>query len=100
MKIRKFNEDIQDIESNRLTEIIEEINNFINNLTNTRGDIDTMLKDISKYKSDSKKANDQIDDSIIGLQGSNGLLDETVIKLNEVSNLLKDYSDGGRKFLY
>ena len=62
--------------------------------------IESLLNELSNYKNDSKKGNDQIDDSILALQVIKKDIDDCSDKIDTIINNLLDYNDGGRKFLY
>ena len=69
MKIKRFNEDEQvDISSERVTEVLEELKDFASIMDDKSKYVDSLLNELNNYKSDSKKGNDQIDDSIAALQ--------------------------------
>jgi len=101
MKIRRFNEDEQvDISSERVNEIIEELKEFSDIMSEKSTYIEALLNELNNYKSDSTKGNDQIDDSIAALQLIKKNSDDTFDKIDTVVNNLVDYNDSGRKYMY
>lgn len=101
MKIKRFNEDEQlDISSDRVTEINRELKIFADIMSDKSKYIESLLNELSDYKNDSKKGNDQIDDSILALQVVKKDIDDCSDKIDTIVNNLLDYNDGGRKFLY
>ena len=101
MKIKRFNESEQlDISSERIDEILEELKEVISTLDDKNKMIDSLTNEFNNYKGESKKGNDQIDDSILALQVIKKNLDESVDKLDTVLQNLTDYNDSGRKYLY
>lgn len=101
MKIKRFNEDEQvDISSDRVTEINGELKSFADIMSDKSKYIESLLNELSNYKNDSKKGNDQIDDSILALQVIKKDIDDCSDKIDTIINNLLDYNDGGRKFLY
>lgn len=101
MKIKRFNEDEQvDISSERVSEINEELKDFSSIMLDKSKYIESLLNELNNYKSDSKKGNDQIDDSIAALQVIKKDVDDCNDKIDTVINNLMDYNDGGRKYMY
>ena len=101
MKIKKFNEvtDV-DISTERVNEIIEELSK-ISVIVDTQNNLILKLsEELSNYKSNSKKENDQIDDAIINLDVVKSKLDDSISSLDDISVKLKSYTEDGRKFLY
>ena len=69
MKIKRFNEAEQlDISNERVDEIVENVKDFVANLSEKQKMVDSLISEFSNYKSDSSKGNDQVDDSIASLQ--------------------------------
>lgn len=101
MKIKRFNEDEQvDISSERITEINEQLKDFAATMLDKSKYVESLLNELNNYKSDSKKGNDQIDDSIAALQVIKKDVDDCNDKIDTVINNLMEYNDEGRKFLY
>jgi len=101
MKIKRFNEDEQvDISSERVSEINEQLKDFAATMLDKSKYVESLLNELNNYKSDSKKGNDQIDDSIAALQVIKKDVDDCNDKIDTVINNLMDYNDGGRKYMY
>ena len=101
MKIKRFNEDEQvDISSERVSEINEQLKDFAATMLDKSIYIESLLNELNNFKSDSKKGNDQIDDSIAALQVIKKDVDDCNDKIDTVINNLMDYNDGGRKYMY
>jgi ABC-type transporter Mla subunit MlaD len=100
MRIRKFNEDIQDISSDRVQEIIKNLSELSVYINEKRELIDSLLNELNNFQDKSKSKNDQIDDSVSNLQIVKGYLDDSLDKVDNVVNNMKDYEQSGRKFLY
>jgi chromosome segregation ATPase len=101
MKIKRFNEDEQvDISSERVNEINEQLKDFAAAMLDKSKYVESLLNELNNYKSDSKKGNDQIDDSIAALQVIKKDVDDCNDKIDTVINNLMDYNDGGRKYMY
>ena len=101
MKIKRFNEDEQvDISSERVSEINEQLKDFAATMLDKSRYIESLLNELNNFKSDSKKGNDQIDDSIAALQVIKKDVDDCNDKIGTVINNLMDYNDGGRKYMY
>lgn len=101
MKIRRFNESEQlDISAERVGEIIEDMRDFISTIEDKGKMVESYINELNNYKNQSKKGNDQIDDSIAALQVIKKDLDDSLDKADTVINNLMDYNDEGRKYLY
>lgn len=101
MKIRRFNEDEQvDISSERINEVLDELKDFTSLMGEKSKYVESLLNELNNYKSDSKKGNDQIDDSIAALQVMKKDIDDCVDKIDTTINNLSDYNDSGRKYMY
>ena len=103
MKIKRFNESIEeniDISQERVGEIIEELKDMLSIFEDKTKTIESYANEFNNYKSNSKKGNDQIDDSIAALQVIKKDLDNTIDKVDTVINNLVSYNDEGRNFLY
>ena len=101
MKIKRFFESDQlDISTERITEIMDELKDFIANIEDRSKKIDALGTELSNYRNSSTKSNDQIDDSIAALQIIKKDLDDCVDKLDTFVNNLYSYNVDGRKYLY
>lgn len=101
MKIKRFFESEQiDISPERITEMMDELKDFITIVEDRSKKIDSLNTELSNYKNNSTKSNDQIDDSIAALQVVKKDLDDCIDKLDTVLNNLDSYNTEGRKYLY
>lgn len=101
MKIKRFNEDEQvDISSERIEEINKELQDFASIMEDKSKYTEALLNEFNNFKSQSKKGNDQIDDSIAALQIMKKNIDECKDKIDTTINNLSDYNTNGRKYLY
>ena len=79
MKIRRFNEGDQvDISSERINEVLDELKDFTSLMDEKSKYVESLLNELNNYKSESKKGNDQIDDSIAALQVMKKDIDEDI----------------------
>jgi len=101
MKIKRFNESEElDISQERLGEIISELRELLTDLESKSELSDSLLNEFNNYKNQSKKGNDQIDDSIAALQVLKKDLSSSIDKVDTVINNLMSYNEEGRKYLY
>jgi uncharacterized phage infection (PIP) family protein YhgE len=101
MKIKRFNEDEQvDISTERVNEMVEQLRDFASTMNDKSKLVESLINELNNYRSDSKKGNDQIDDSIAALQVIKKDIDDSSDKLDTVVSNLLDYNEGGRKYLY
>jgi ABC-type transporter Mla subunit MlaD len=101
MKIRRFSEDNQsDISSERIEEVLSDLKDFASNISERSKSVESLLNELSNFKGQSKKGNDQIDDSIASLQIIKKDLDDCLDKLDTVASDLTNYNENGRKYLY
>jgi uncharacterized coiled-coil DUF342 family protein len=101
MKIKKvFENEETDISSARVGEIIEDLRGFTSTIEDKNKMVESYINELNNYKNQSKKGNDQIDDSIAALQVIKKELSDSLDKADTVINNLMDYNDEGRKYLY
>jgi molecular chaperone GrpE (heat shock protein) len=101
MKIKRFNESEElDISQERVGEIISELRELLTDLETKSELSDSLLNEFNNYKNQSKKGNDQIDDSIAALQVLKKDLSSSIDKVDIVINNLMSYNEEGRKYLY
>lgn len=102
MKIKKFNEAVEelDISPERVGEIIDTLKDSLSQIDDKSKYVESLLSELEKYKNNSKKGNDQIDDSIAALQVIKKSLEDASDKFDTVITNLLDYNDEGRKYLY
>ena len=101
MKIKKvFENEETDISTTRVGEIIEDLRGFTSTIEDKNKKIESYINELNNYKNQSKKGNDQIDDSIAALQVIKKELSDSLDKADTVINNLMDYNDEGRKYLY
>jgi len=101
MKIKRFNEDDQvDISPERIEEVLSELRDFASSMNDKSKSVEALLNEFGNFQGQSKKGNDQIDDSIASLQVIKKDVDDCIDKIDTVINNLVDYNDNGRKYLY
>lgn len=101
MKIKRFNEDDQvDISPERIEEVLSELRDFASSMNDKSKSVEALLNELGNFQGQSKKGNDQIDDSIASLQVIKKDVDDCIDKIDTVINNLVDYNDNGRKYLY
>ncbi len=101
MKIKRLYEnDENNISTERVGEIIEDLRDFSSTIEDKSKMAESYINELNNYKNNSKKGNDQIDDSIAALQVIKKNLDDTIDKADTIINNLMDYNDEGRKYLY
>jgi DNA repair ATPase RecN len=112
MKIKRFFENefqgpegsidlTNDISTSRVEEIIKDITSFLEKLDEEHTSLKKFEEELSRYKSSSKKGNDQIDDSVLQLQQINKSIESEIkSKLDDVVDKLKDYITNGRNYIY
>lgn len=101
MKIKRFLESEEvDISTERVGEIIEDLREFTSTIEDKNKMVESYINELNNYKNQSKKGNDQIDDSIAALQVVKKDLDDSLDKIDTIINNLMNYNDEGRKYLY
>lgn len=101
MKIRRFNEaEISDISTDRVLEIIKMISDMSSDLNQKSENIDALLNELNNFRSSSKGKNDQIDDSVANLEFVKNHFKDSLDKLDNIAQNMKDYNQNGRKYLY
>ena len=112
MKIKRFFENevqgpegktdiVNDISTERVEQIIKEIGSFSTNFEENLTKLKKFEEELSKYKSESNKSNDQIDDTVVTLQKVNKSIEQDVLNnLDSIANKLNDYINNGRNYIY
>jgi len=101
MKIRRFNEaEEMNISNERVEEIINELSSMTSDINEKAKSIYTLAGELENYRSKSKQANNQIDDASLNMDSLKSKLDESTTLLDNIIDLLKDYIEGGEKYLY
>ena len=102
MKIRKFNEnaDIIEISNEKVNSIIDDLSNIMSSVNKNKIYIETISNDLYGYRSSSKKANDQIDDTVSDLEVIKTKVNDMIGLIENAVKNLKDYNQNGRKYLY
>lgn len=102
MRIKRFNEATEevDISSDRIDEILTELKEVAATFDDKNKLVESLENELNNYKSDSKKGNDQIDDSIFALQVIKKNISDSLDKIDTVVKNLQSYDDEGRKYLY
>ena len=100
MKIKRFNENQQsDLTNERASEIIDELEEIYEFISNKDKYLDSLINELKNSKSESSKNNDQIDDSYITLDLLKNELSISKIKIEKVLDNLKSYLDDGREII-
>ena len=103
MQIKRFNEQensLLDISNERVQEIMDEMGSYASAVEDKLEKIKNFEQELSKYRSQSKKGNDQIDDSVVELQTLIKSIESLQSNLDNVLHNLDDYKESGRKFIY
>lgn len=101
--IKKFENFTTDQKGELSEDKIEEISNILKEsseiIDTERKKLGELINDLEIFISDENK-NDQIDDSYISMKEVNGLLSESIKKMDEINSKILDYSKNGRQYLY
>lgn len=102
MKIRKFYEsnEIVDISNDRVVEILDHLTSISSLFDKKKEELISLTNELSNYRSQSKKSNDQIDDSVSDMETITSKIQEVISSLDNISTNLQSYNDSGRKYLY
>jgi len=102
MRIKKFVEstNLEDISSERIAEILKIIKETSELFDTKKEDISTFVTELSKFRSNKKKSNDQIDDTVLNLESTKKKISDVLTLLDTISSNLEDYKDNGRRYLY
>lgn len=100
MKIRKFNEQIEDISNDRIDEIVEEITKTSEFLNEKQEFFDSLLNELEQFRSEKANTIDQIDEAIKNVQFIKNTLSEVFDKMDNCVVELENYKEEGRRYLY
>ena len=102
MRIRKFNEssEVDDISNERVGEILESMKKISAFIDDKKDEIQSLTNELSKFKSNSNKSNDQIDDTVSTLESLKSKMDDLLSNIDSINSNLSDYTENGRRYLY
>jgi methyl-accepting chemotaxis protein len=108
MRIKRFYEqdENQEFDENTklspdtISEILKKIEEITAIFAEKKEELENMTDTVSNFKSNSTKANTQIDDSLLYLQEISQKMKDSVQRLDDVHKNLTDYNESGEKFLY
>jgi uncharacterized coiled-coil DUF342 family protein len=102
MRIRKFNEAEESIilSTDRVEEIIQELSTITSSISEKKKMITAIVNELENYRSKSNTSNNQIDDAYLNLDSIDVKLVDSVDIIDNVIVLLKNYTEGGEKYLY
>jgi methyl-accepting chemotaxis protein len=108
MRIKRFYEqdENQEFDENTklspdtISEILKKIEEITAIFAEKKEELENMTDTVSNFKSNSTKANTQIDDSLLYLQEISKKMKDSVQRLDDVHKNLTDYNESGEKFLY
>ena len=96
--MKKFTESLQtEIEFEKIDDIGKEVNEIEDYISSKIKSLNDINNGLSRYKSKSRKHNDQIDDSVFTLQVLRNDLETCLDNLNKIQSNLFSYKDNGRK---
>jgi methyl-accepting chemotaxis protein len=108
MRIKRFYEqdENQEFDENTklspdtISEILKKIEEITAIFAEKKEELENMTDTVSNFKSNSTKANTQIDYSLLYLQEISQKMKDSVQRLDDVHKNLTDYNESGEKFLY
>lgn len=100
MRILKFNEQVENMSSERIDEITEELTLMSEYINEKKEFFDQVLNELDQFKSENSNKIDQIDETIKNMQLINSTFDDLSDKLDNCMVELKSYKDEGRQYLY
>jgi len=111
MRIRRFTEQQEAVEISpeeqtgppdpkRVEEIINELKSSVTQLAKSREQATSLSNELSNFRSGSRRANNQIDDSVLNLDLASSKLEEASAVLDQVIKSLEDYNEKGARYLY
>ena len=102
MKIKKFWEknEIPNLISEETNQMVEILQSSIEMLDEKKQEIFSTKNKLMNFQNRGVKKNDQIDDAVSNFEMSIKSINDAISKLDEGLNLLKDYNENGRKYLY
>ena len=99
-RIKKFYEAREEINNDKIRDILSQINDIIEKTGGMRDTIQNLYNLLDKFTSDSEESNDQIDESSIELNATDKKLEEVESSLTSVTEYLNNYIEDGRKYLF
>jgi hypothetical protein len=102
MRIKRFTEQQESVEisTDRVEEILQELKSVITQLSKSKELSTSLSNELSNFRSGSRTANNQIDDSALNLDLAASKLEEASSVIDEVIKSLEDYNEKGPRYLY
>ncbi len=111
MRIKKFFESelqgpdgsmdiVNDISSNKVGEIIKELKSYQSSYQKSLTYLQSLERELSKYKKEKNKSNDQIDESVLSVQKIINSINQNIKpNIESVISNLDDYISNGRNYI-
>lgn len=91
------------VSDDKIKEITDDISKVLKGLDNGKNMMRNHIEDLKSLQgeeSEDRDENNQIDDTVIQLEGAEKLIEDCITKYDEANKLLKNYLEKGEQYLY
>jgi len=99
-KIKKYKEISPELSRETVSDMMDTLSSLSRDIDETRESFSDMKNKLKRFKSDSNKSNDQIDECYLELMSLENRASETLSSISRVNELLDSYLSKGRNFLF
>jgi len=99
-KIKKYKEISPELSRETVSDMMDTLSSLSRDIDETRESFSDMKNKLKRFKSDSNKSNDQIDECYLELMSLENRASETLSSISRVNELLDSYLSKGRDFLF
>jgi len=99
-KIKKYKEISPELSRDTVSDMMDTLSSLSRDIDETRESFSDMKNKLKRFKSDSNKSNDQIDECYLELMSLENRASETLSSISRVNELLDSYLSKGRDFLF
>jgi len=99
-KIKKYKEISPELSRDTVSDMMDTLSSLSRDIDETRESFSDMKNKLKRFKSDSNKSNDQIDECYLELMSLENRASETLSSISRVNELLDSYLSKGRNFLF
>lgn len=99
-KIKKYKEISPELSRDTVSDMMDTLSSLSRDIDETRESFSDMKNKLKRFKSNSNKSNDQIDECYLELMSLENRASETLSSISRVNELLDSYLSKGRDFLF
>lgn len=99
-KIKKYKEISPELSRDTVSDMMDTLSSLSRDIDETRESFSDMKNKLKRFKSNSNKSNDQIDECYLELMSLENRASKSLSSISRVNELLDSYLSKGRDFLF